>query len=903
MSLTFNLNKIRYYFIPFLMLCSVAVNASHFRGGSLSWQATELDGDGLKNDVEITVKTAWRYSSPSSPTLQETHSGGGASLAFTQISNVVDYINGTSSGADYALRTTIFTASNLDPDISYLVFYTSGDRISNLQNNADGTWKIQTSIFMKDGNLAPIIDLPIIYEVPKLQADGSSTLTDYTFSVSVTDPNADQIRYRLGTTDELGGGSNPAGISIDTNTGLFTWTDSGTTGDGLFSVSVVVEDVDSDGAIKSKSQADFILDLINKAAIEYTVSGNVPASRSIIVPKGDTFSFQISGTNVSAGSLGTIQGALTEPSTDNFTFAPGNSGDAVDLAAGTYPVTIAINDLTSARTKSYLFLNFIVPNPNAPKIADIEGDTTTYSSANAELIDVSLDSVVTDNSSSSVVLNHLDNGYLRFNLTFTDGSYEVLGIESEGDAAGQIRQTGLEVFYEGSKIGDVDPFEDGIGRALRVDFGSASLAAVQSLVRNLTYKNTFLLRASGQRSLSLLVQDEDGENTNYSLTVDVQIHPNKPNSGSPTLVNNSYKLTSGDTTTISTNNISFLDADTTADNIVISVTGISQGQFELLSNAGVAITSFTQEQVNLGQVQFVHDGSESPPIYSLTASDGSTSLGPLSAAITFTGTFSDFVSVFEGSTGVLVVTSNNVVGTPTFNITGVAADNGAFTMDAQTGRLIFDNVPDFENPGDADNNNVYLVEATVVGSTSGTDLRAVTITVMNLNENPIISGSPASSISVNGAYSFTPTASDPDGDPLTFSITNRPSWMSFNTANGALTGTPLIGDAGSHNDILISVSDGNSASSTSVFSVTVTSNQAPTITGTPSTSVAENAAYSFAPTGADADGDSLTYSISNIPGWASFSTTTGALTGTPSYTDAGTESGIQISVTDGTATT
>ncbi len=33
-------------------------------------------------------------------------------------------------------------------------------------------WNIQTTIYLKDGNLAPKVDLPIILEVPKLQSDG-----------------------------------------------------------------------------------------------------------------------------------------------------------------------------------------------------------------------------------------------------------------------------------------------------------------------------------------------------------------------------------------------------------------------------------------------------------------------------------------------------------------------------------------------------------------------------------------------------------------------------------------------------------------------------------------------------------------------------------------------------------
>ncbi len=122
------------------------------------------------------------------------------------------------------------------------------------------------------------------------------------------------------------------------------------------------------------------------------------------------------------------------------------------------------------------------------------------------------------------------------------------------------------------------------------------------------------------------------------------------------------------------------------------------------------------------------------------------------------------------------------------------------------------------------------------------------------NTAPVISGTPAATVAVNNAYSFTPSASDVDAaDTLTFSITNMPAWASFNTSTGALTGTPTAADTFS--DIMISVSDGTSSASLVAFSITVSAaaNNAPVISGTPATTVTVNNAYSFTPTASDAD--------------------------------------------------
>ncbi len=182
---------------------------------------------------------------------------------------------------------------------------------------------------------------------------------------------------------------------------------------------------------------------------------------------------------------------------------------------------------------------------------------------------------------------------------------------------------------------------------------------------------------------------------------------------------------------------------------------------------------------------------------------------------------------------------------------------------------------------------------------------AATSAVVNANDAPTITGTPATIIAEDTAYSFTPIGADVDaGTTLTYSIENKPSWATFDAATGALTGTPGNDDVGITVGIVITVSDGTLTASLESFSLVVTPvNDAPTITGNPATTVAEGNAYSFTPIGADVDdGATLVYTIVNKPGWADFSTTTGALTGTPTNADVGSTSGIVITVSDGTLT-
>ena len=181
-------------------------------------------------------------------------------------------------------------------------------------------------------------------------------------------------------------------------------------------------------------------------------------------------------------------------------------------------------------------------------------------------------------------------------------------------------------------------------------------------------------------------------------------------------------------------------------------------------------------------------------------------------------------------------------------------------------------------------------------------LPSFSITVTNVNDAPVISGSPASSVDEDSLYSFTPTTLDADsGDSHTFAITGLPAWASFNTANGKLSGTPTNDHVGTSSNIIISVTDSaNVTVNLPSFSITVTNvNNAPVISGSPASSVDEDSLYSFTPTTLDADsGDSHTFAITGLPAWASFNTANGKLSGTPTNDHVGTSNSIIISVTD-----
>lgn len=105
------------------------------------------------------------------------------------------------------------------------------------------------------------------------------------------------------------------------------------------------------------------------------------------------------------------------------------------------------------------------------------------------------------------------------------------------------------------------------------------------------------------------------------------------------------------------------------------------------------------------------------------------------------------------------------------------------------------------------------------------------------NSKPTIRGTPVTTILQGESYSFRPLASDPDGDSLTFKISNKPAWANFDTKTGRLYGTPGAGDVGTYSNIRISVTDGQASAQLSAFTLSVEqiANGSATLSWTPPT--------------------------------------------------------------------
>jgi hypothetical protein len=79
---------------------------------------------------------------------------------------------------------------------------------------------------------------------------------------------------------------------------------------------------------------------------------------------------------------------------------------------------------------------------------------------------------------------------------------------------------------------------------------------------------------------------------------------------------------------------------------------------------------------------------------------------------------------------------------------------------------------------------------------------------------------------VGSAFSFQPSASDADGDALTFTAENLPPWASIDSTTGKVTGMPAASDVGEYESISIAVADAAHKAATEPFTITVTADAA-----------------------------------------------------------------------------
>ena len=250
----------------------------------------------------------------------------------------------------------------------------------------------------------------------------------------------------------------------------------------------------------------------------------------------------------------------------------GNAAGA--YTSGTRSVTVSINDDMGSTTRTASVV--VQPLNAAPVIANLNGDSQTFTQGSgAVLLDSGSNATVTDSDSADFAGGNLTVAVSANGVA----SEDLLGIRHQGNGAGQIGVSGSTVSYGGVAIGTYTGGTGGANLVLTFN-GNATAAAVQAVVRNLTYDNSNAANSIGQatRTLSVTVNDGDGA-TSSAASVTVAIHETVPPTATITLSDTALKVGETATVTITFSEVvsGFSNADLTVVNGTLSAVSSSDG--------------------------------------------------------------------------------------------------------------------------------------------------------------------------------------------------------------------------------------------------------------------------------------------------------------------------------------
>ena len=150
-----------------------------------------------------------------------------------------------------------------------------------------------------------------------------------------------------------------------------------------------------------------------------------------------------------------------------------------------------------------------------------------------------------------------------------------------------------------------------------------------------------------------------------------------------------------------------------------------------------------------------------------------------------------------------------------------------------------------------------------------TDDQSVTIAVTApapVNQPPELASIGDKSIEAGQTLSFALSATDPDGDALTYSVSGNPTGSSL--SGNTFSWQPTASQVGSHT-LTFQVSDGQGHMDSQSITIEVTEpppvNQPPVLATVGDKSIEAGQTLSFALSATDPDGDALTYSVSDNP--------------------------------------
>jgi len=156
-----------------------------------------------------------------------------------------------------------------------------------------------------------------------------------------------------------------------------------------------------------------------------------------------------------------------------------------------------------------------------------------------------------------------------------------------------------------------------------------------------------------------------------------------------------------------------------------------------------------------------------------------------------------------------------------------------------------------------DLNSIY--EATDYTNTTYPDYKGdLMLRMILFNNPPDVASIADQNATENKLFSVQVGASDKEGDAITYNVTNKPIWLSFDASTATFLGTPSGTDAGDHY-VEFYATDGRD-STVNTFKITVAKDPLPYFTTVPVTELVDGQTYNYTAHAADFNGQVVTIS-------------------------------------------